>query len=187
MKASWIICCEHRTAQAPLRGSRGRAVPRRRCSPLPAFCTWSVRLATKTRPGAPTYFLWDLGFLIRRVLGVPWRACGHCRGMGLQSGWTSMQVLPARPRPFPRKAPLTGSRWACLGGTLISPLSGMLPARGWGGHDPSDVPDSQPSPARTGQRGLTSRQALLPHLPACWFWPLTFAWGFFFRIAPALW
>lgn len=39
------------------------------CSPLPAFCTWSVRLATNTRPGAPTYSLWDLGFLIRKSPG----------------------------------------------------------------------------------------------------------------------
>lgn len=45
------------------------AVPQEGCSQLPTFCTWSVRLATKTGPGAPTCFLWDLGFLIRESPG----------------------------------------------------------------------------------------------------------------------
>ena len=44
-------------------------MPQEGCSQLPTFCTWSVRLATKTGPGAPTCFLWDLGFLIRESPG----------------------------------------------------------------------------------------------------------------------
>lgn len=38
------------------------------CSQLPAFCSWSVGLATETRP-VPTCCLWDLGFLILKSPG----------------------------------------------------------------------------------------------------------------------
>lgn len=119
------------------------------CSQLPAFCSWSVGLATETRP-VPTCCLWDLGFLILKSPG------GALKGMwplwgygGFNQDGLHMQVPRPRPRPFPRRAPLTGSRWACLGGDTGQPTSGvLLPI------DRADMvspcPDSQPSPARTG-------------------------------------
>ena len=132
------------------------------CSQLPAFCSWSVRLATKTRPGVQTCCLWDLGFLIRKSPG------GALEGMcplwgygGFSQDGLHMQMPRPRPRPFPRRAPITGSRWACVGGTLVSPPRGCSCALTG---QTCSARVLIPSPGRTHGTlsGLSSRQALLP-------------------------
>lgn len=144
------------------------------CSQLPAFCSWSVRLATKPRPGVPTCCLWDLGFLIRKSPeGMPLRACGHCGDMGasVRMDFTCRCQDPGQD-PSPGGPPhrlQMGVSWGDTG----QPTSGvLLPIDGTDMVSP--CPDFQPGPHAWDPEWTELQASPSPCLPACWFWPLTF-------------
>lgn len=159
--------------------------PREGCSPAARLLHLVVAAAQRLDLEPQPYFLWDLGFLIRGILGCPggmWplRVWGFSQD-GLQCRCCSQA------KTLPQEGPTPGLQMGMSWGDTDQPTSGMLlPVDGVDMSQP--VSDSQPSPLRTGP-SVGQKPPGKPFSPfACL---LVLASDFprevFLGIAPALW